>query len=173
MIKLRFFLSRSCIFRAVTWNSANIHTEKRESDSPMGREKHGRLLRSFFTPYCCIPSTLAALSLIFTAFQNIIECTKAVSIAGRLYSPVVNETLQSPHAPIYSEWFFFKDMNLAVWLTLNIAWNWSHKMWNWIQYSFLCCNTNTSNREAVENLQHETKVGFNWKVHLYVCFSNF
>ena len=41
---------------------------------------------------------------------------------------------------------FFKNMNLAVWLTLNIAWNWSHKMWNWIQYSFLYCNTNTSNR---------------------------
>ena len=41
---------------------------------------------------------------------------------------------------------FFKDMNLAVWLTLNIAWNWSHKMWNWIQYSFLYFNTNTSNR---------------------------
>ena len=95
-------------FCAVTWNSANIHTEKRESDSPTGREKHGRLPRSFFTPYCCIPSTLAALSLIFTAFQNIIECTKAVSIAGRLYSPVVNETLQSPHAPVYSEWIFFQ-----------------------------------------------------------------
>ena len=141
-----FFLSRPCIFRAVTWNSANIHTEKRESDSPTGREKHGRLPRSFFYPLllysihtrCSFPY-FHGVSKYYRVHESCLDRGEAI------LSSCEWDSAEPARASLF--WvIFFKDMNLAVWLTLNIAWNWSHKMWNWIQYSFLYCNTNTSNR---------------------------